>query len=192
MRLTGTSELVVIGGMIAYIAFTPGFSVVRQFLSTSVGKALGLVVFVAVWKYVSHPVALLLLVNYVRCSGMREFMDNPPPETAAALPENTYCPEGTLFDNGQCMNSTTGQAAPATTCLPSQTWDGSKCVLAGTGMTPPPPMPPATMPSPPVSPPSPPTTSTTTMKQPFTNLTPAMVGGVQPDMKEAYENFAPV
>jgi hypothetical protein len=36
------------------------------------------------------------------------------------------------------------------------------------------------------------TTSSTTTKQPFTNMTPAMVGGGQPDLKERMGNYAPV
>ena len=182
MRLVGTPELVVIGILIVYIAFTPGLPVIRQILSTSLGKALVLAGIVAVWKYVSHPVALLLLVNYVRCSGMREFMDNPPPAAGATPPPNSYCPENSFFDMGQCKNSTTGQSVPTVTCLPSQSWDGTKCVGGGTP-------PPASM-MPPAMPP-PPATSSTAAKQPFTNLTPAMAGGVQPDIKEAMTIYAP-
>jgi len=185
MRLVGTTEWIVIGVLIAYIAFTPGFPVVRQFLSTGLGKAIGLAAIVGVWKYVSHPVALLLLVNYVRCSGLREFMDNPPPPPPAsgsAPPPDTYCPENYTFDNGQCRNNTTGQTTPATVCLAGQTWDGNACV--GTGTTAPVAPPPAAMPPPP-------TTSSTTMKQPFTLMSGAPVsGGYQPDIKEK-ENFAP-
>jgi hypothetical protein len=188
MRLVGTSELVVVGVLIAYIAFTPGFPVVRQFLSTGVGKALGLAAIVAVWKYVSHPVALLLLVNFVRCSGMRESMANQ-------LPENTYCPADHFYDMGQCKNSTTGQSVPTVTCSATQSWNGTECIGGDPAVAPPasdamPSPPPVAIP--PAAMPSPPATSSTTMKQPFTNLTPAMAGGVQPDMKEGYSNFAPV
>jgi hypothetical protein len=183
MRLVGTSEWIAIGVLIAYIAFTPGFPVVRDFLSTGVGKAIGLAVFVAVWKYVSHPVALLLLVNFIRCSGMRESMENgtgaSPPMSGTTLPENTYCPENYSFDNGQCKNKTTSQTIPATVCLAGQTWDGAKCAGSSAASTPPSSMPP------------PPSTSSTTMKQPFSNMTPYPVGGgVQPSMPEK-ENFAP-
>jgi hypothetical protein len=188
MRLVGSSEWIVVGVLIVYIAFTPGLPVVRQMLSTSIGKALALAGIVAVWKYVSHPVALLLLVNYVRCSGMREFMDNQ-------LPENTYCPENTFFDMGTCKNSTTGESVSTVTCLPDQTWSGSQCVgPSGPPATPaiPAEMAPAVSSAMPPAMPPPPAVSSTTAKQPFTNLSPGMVGGVQPDLKKTYENFAPV
>jgi hypothetical protein len=170
MRLVGTSEWIVIGVLIAYVAFTPGFPVVRQFLSTGLGKAIGLAVIVAVWKYVSHPVALLLLVNFVRCSGMREGMENPEPPSP--------CPDGYSLVDGQCKNTTTGQSIPmAPPASPSA------------AVTPPPP-PPASSPPPPAMPP-PPSTSTSEIRQPFSNMTPAPVpGGVVPDLKEK-ENFAP-
>ena len=175
MRLVGTQEWIVIGVLIAYIAFTPGFPMVRQFLSTGLGKALGLAAVIATWKYVSHPVALLLLVSFVRCCGMREFMDNPPPAVGTP-PSNTHCPEDYTMENGQCKNKTTGLTTPATVCLAGQTWDGAQCTTAPPAATPPPAM-------------APPTTSSTEMKQPFTNMTPAAAGGVQPSMKD--DKYAP-
>jgi hypothetical protein len=144
---------------------------VRQFLSTGIGKAIALAAIVAVWKYVSHPVALLLLVNYVRCSGMRESMENG---SGTTLPANTHCPADYTYDNGQCKNASGGSVA-AITCTTGETWDGTKCM----GPTPPPSLP------------TPPSTSSTTMRQPFSNMTPSPIGGgVQPSMPEK-GNFAP-
>jgi len=173
MRLVGTSEWIAVAVLIAYIAFTPGLPVVRQFLSTGIGKAVALAVVVYTWKSVSQPVALLLLVSVLRCSSMREFMDNPSTST---LPANTYCPMDYTYENGQCKNKA-GQSTAATVCVAGETWDGNKCVKP-------------TATPPPAAMPPPPSTSSTTTKQPFTNLTPAMYGGVQPDIKEK-ENFAP-
>lgn len=182
MRISQKTEWILIAALIAYIAFTPGFQVVRDFLSTSVGKAVGLAAVVAVWKHVSPIVALLLTVSLVRCASMREYMENgsTAPPTASGPPPNTYCPDNHSFDNGQCKNTTTGQTIPATVCLTGQTWDGVKCVG---GSTPTPSTPPPAMPPPP-------STSSTTTKQPFTLMSAAPVGGVQPDIKEK-ENFAP-
>ena len=83
MRITQSQELIVAAALIGYIAFMPGFQVVRDLLSTSVGKAIGLSVIVYVWKYVSEIVALLLVINFVRCSGMsmREGLGMCPPGT---------------------------------------------------------------------------------------------------------------
>jgi hypothetical protein len=117
-------------------------------------------------------------VSILRCSSMREFMENPPVAgVAPGPPPNTHCPENYMFDNGQCKNKTTGQTLPVTVCLEGQTWDGTKCAGSSAASAPPSAMPP------------PPTTSSTTTKQPFTNMTPALVGGVQPDMKE--DKYAP-
>jgi hypothetical protein len=181
MRISQNTEWALIAALIVYLAFTPGFPVVRQLLSTDVGKAVGLAAIVAVWKYVSPVVALLLTVNFVRCARMREFMENASgPSTP---PPNTHCPEGYTFDNGQCKGEN-GQSVPASVCLTGQTWDGNKCVGSGT-TAPPPPPPPAVTP--------PPSMSSTTTKQPFTNMTPSpILGGVQPETKEKYGNFAPV
>jgi hypothetical protein len=170
MRLSQTTEWVLIAVLILYIAFTPGIPMVRDFMRTSIGKAVSLAVIVYVWKYVSEPVALLLTVHFVRCSGMREGMTNPttppppsmtPPATSStAVPMTTptapsttgSCPDGYTLENGQCKNKE-GQSTP---------------VMMG-----------------------PSSTSTTAVKQPFTNMTPAYVpGGAQPDAPKK-ENFAP-
>jgi hypothetical protein len=178
MRISQKTEWILIAVLIAYIAFTPGLPAVRQLLSTDVGKALGLAAVVAVWKYVSPVVALLLTVSLVRCASMREYMEN---ESASKTPPNTYCPENYKFDNGQCKNKNNDQTIPATVCLEGQTWDGTKCQGSSAASAPPP----TTTP--------PPSMSTTDMKQPFTNMTPSPVtGGVQPkDGKEKFQDFAP-
>jgi len=180
MRISQKTEWILIAVLIAYIAFTPGLPVVRQVLSTDVGKALGLAAVVAVWKYVSPVVALLLTVSLIRCASMREHMKNESDSTKP--PANTYCPDNYNFDNGQCKNKINEQAPPipATVCLEGQTWDGTKCQGSSSASAPPPTTPPPSM-------------STTDMKQPFTNMTPSPVtGGVQPkDGKEKFQDFAP-
>ncbi len=183
MRISQKTEWILIAALIAYIAFTPGLQAVRQILSTDIGKALGLAAVVAVWKYVSPVVALLLTVSLLRCASMREYMENPSSSTP---PPNTHCPENYMFDNGQCKNISNGQTIPASVCLTGQTWDGSKCV---SGSSSEPSGPPST-PTPPPTVTPPPSTSSTTTKQPFTLMSAAPVGGVQPSIKEK-ENFAP-
>lgn len=189
MRISQKTEWAIIAVLIAYIAFTPGFQAVRQFLSTGAGKAIGLAAVVAVWKYVSPIVAVLLAVNFVRCASMREYMENPPTADSSSPPPpmNTHCPENFTFDNGQCKNNNTGQSFPATVCMTGQTWDGTKCIGSSAESTPP--VVPAAASPPMVTPP--PSTSSTETKQPFTNMTPASFGGVQPNLKESYDNFAP-
>lgn len=178
MKLTGNNEWIAIGALILYIAFTPGFPVVRQLLSSGIGKALGLGLIVYVWKFVSEPVALLLLVNFVRCASMREYMTNP----------NTHCPSPfTLTPEGDaCKDASGNSGPPPTICLPGQTWNGTICAGASTattaGTTPPPPAVGPTGNS--VTTTSSSTGSTGTIQR-FTNM-----GGVQPNSKDT-TGFAP-
>ena len=127
MRLSATTEWIVIGVLILYIAFTPGIPVVREFLSTQVGKAVGLGVVVYVWKYVSEPVALLLTVNFVRCAGMREYLVNMPSTTS-----EKHCPSGYKLKEGTCKKEGSPDK-PATVCSETKPkWDAEagKCVDA--------------------------------------------------------------
>jgi hypothetical protein len=123
MRLSATTEWIVIGVLVLYISFTPGFPVVRQFLSTQVGKAVGLAAIVYVWKFISEPVALLLTVNFVRCSGMREYLEMP----------ESHCPTGYNLQNGTCKKEGSPDK-PATVCgdPAKPKWDpmAEKCVAA--------------------------------------------------------------
>ncbi len=124
MRLSTNTELIVLGVLILYIAFTPGFPVVRQFLSTPIGKAVGLAVVVYVWKYVSEPVALLLTVNFIRCAGMREYLEMP----------KSNCPEGYNLQNNVCKKEGSPDK-PATVCAdPAKpNWNAAAEKCEGTG-----------------------------------------------------------
>lgn len=75
MRLSQKTEWVLVAVLILYIAFTPGLPVVREFLSSGVGKVIGLAIVVATWKYASPLVAILLAVSFVRCAPMREYLE---------------------------------------------------------------------------------------------------------------------
>jgi hypothetical protein len=145
MKLTGKQEWIAIAALIVYIAFTPGLQVVRDLLSGSVGKAVGLGIIMWVWKTVSKPVALLLLVNYLRCAGMREGMENP----------EMHCPAPfSLQPDKTCKDDKGNPGPPASVCLTGQTWDGAKCASVSSPPTTPE-MPPA-MPEKPAGPPPPP------------------------------------
>lgn len=142
MRISQTQETLVIAVLIAYIAFTNGFWPVRSFLSTSIGKVVGLVVVVGVWKQVSPVVALLLAISFVRCAGMREGVDDtlsksPCPPDSVMIPDQPgKCrkTDGTVVDSTVPPPSMAPpSAAPPATAAPPPT-------------TPPPPPPPATPP----------------------------------------------
>jgi hypothetical protein len=114
MKLTPTVEWSILGALIVYIALTPGFPVVRQFLTTGLGKVLALGGIVYVWKFVSQPVAILLTIAVLQCMRMREGMKNP----------RAHCPMGyTLSDENMCIDETGKEGPPPTICLEGQKWD---------------------------------------------------------------------
>ena len=65
--LSSRNEMIAVGVLILYIAFVPGFDIVRELLSSSIGKALALAGIIYVHKYVSCSVALLLVIVFARC-----------------------------------------------------------------------------------------------------------------------------
>lgn len=69
MLLSSRNEWIAISALIAYIAFVPRMAIVREVLSTPIGKAAALAGIVYVYKFVSCPLALLLAIAYVRCAG---------------------------------------------------------------------------------------------------------------------------
>lgn len=112
MKIPARTEWIAITLLIVYLAFTPGLPIVKDLLSTSVGKAAALAGIVYVWKYVSKIVAVLLLVGYVRCASMTGVWEGleMAASTCTCLPGFTYdsttkkCrnPEGLLKDPVAC------------------------------------------------------------------------------------------
>ena len=149
--LSARTELFVVGALIALIAFGPRIQAVRDLLSSSVGKAAALAGIVYVHQKVSCPVALLLVVLYVRCQGSSWEGFTTPTTTVA--PSMT-CPDGYALD------------AVTKTCTPTSSMSGSvpappESTMGASVATPPPNMaistapmttPTATMPMPPVMP----------------------------------------
>ena len=94
--LSSRNEWIVVGVLIAYLAFVPSLQIMRDLLATPVGKALGLAGIVYVHKYISCPVALLLVIAYVRCAGSSwEGFTTP---TTVVQPTCT-CPDGYAYDS---------------------------------------------------------------------------------------------
>ena len=94
--MSSRNEWIVIGVLIAYLAFVPSLQIVRDLLATPVGKALGLASIVYVHKYISCPVALLLVIAYVRCASANLEMFTTP--TTTVQPTIT-CPSGYAYDS---------------------------------------------------------------------------------------------
>ena len=126
--LSTRTELFVVGALIAYLAFGPHLQALRELLSTSVGKAAALVGIVYVHQKVSCPVALLLLVAYLRCTGATWEGFTTPTTTVA--PTMT-CPDGYALD------------AVTKSCTPTSSMSGSvpappESTMGASVMTPPP------------------------------------------------------
>jgi len=155
--LSSSNEFFVIGALIAHLAFMPALQVLRDLLSTSVGKAAALAGIVYVHKYVSCSVALLLVVLYLR-AGSWEGFTTP---TATVTPTVT-CPSGYALD--ALSNSCKAVSAMSGSVPPSSS--GS---MSGADVTTPPPRPGVST--------APMTTPTPTM--PPVGAPPTM-GGVQP------------
>jgi hypothetical protein len=202
MRISQKTEWVLVAVLILYIAFTPGLPVVREFLSSGVGKAVGLAVIIATWKYVSPAVALLLTVNFVRCSGMREYLESGSGSTGSGS-GSTGSGSGSTGSgttgSGSSASSGSGTTGSGTTlppntyCPENHSFDNGQCKNNTTGQSTP-----ATVcltgqtwngtscsgSS---------SASTPDTKQGFANMTPASFAheGFQPNTSGKDKNFAP-
>lgn len=179
MKLTANTEWVLIGALIAYIAFTPGLPAVRDLLSSGMGKALALGLVVYVWKFVSQPVAILLVVALLRCMGVREgFVGG--------------CPAGyTQTGSGESMTckNQTGMTAPPVVCAPGQTWDATTFACTASSAAAPA-VPPGATPGPTGAPPTTTPTSPTGMTGTAPSMMPPTTEGFQPNSGKG-GNYAP-
>lgn len=97
--LTGRNEWIAIGILILYIAFVPCPYAMKEFFGTPIGKVVALGAVVYAWKYVSAPVAILLLVAFMRSGAVREFMD----ETGVSSSNNYKCADGFAYSSDKKM-----------------------------------------------------------------------------------------
>jgi len=166
--LSSRNEWIVVGVLIVYLAFIPSLQIVRDMLSTSIGKAVALAAIVYVYKYVSCSAALLLVIAYVRCSrSVREMLENPP-TVPPPTTESTTPPPISMSPSPE-----SGVGAPITTMPPA----------SGPGA------PVNTMPPNPAMSTAPMTTPTATMPPPM--MPPNTSGGVQPSTSSS-SSVAPV
>lgn len=124
MRLTAQQEFIVIGVLIAYIAFVPAPTAVKDALRSALGKVVALVAVVYVWKYVSPIAALLLLLVYARDAGfsISEHLDVAPLVCKCKNPG--FTPNAT---KSGCINKDgkedTAADALTCTCPDGYAWD---------------------------------------------------------------------
>ena len=114
--LSSRNELIVVGLLIIYLAFIPSLQMIRDLLSTPIGKAAALAGIVYVYKYVSCSAALLLVIAYVRCARTSREMFTTP--TTTVQPTMT-CPNGYAYDSvsKECKpsSSMSGSVPPSPT-----------------------------------------------------------------------------
>jgi hypothetical protein len=193
MKLSQKTEWALVAALIVYIAFLPRVRVVRDMLASPIGKAVALAGIVYVWKFVSQVVAVLLVVAYLRCTGVVEMFSGAEATCTCKAggdlwdPETKTCksPEGKVGEVAACA------------CSSGYAWDVAKkeCVAVTDNQPPvPPAAPPTVEPTPAerstVAPAT--STGTTTSSAPMTTpgavqdmvaTAPAMppqAGGVQP------------
>lgn len=120
--LTGRNEWIAIAALILYIAFVPCPYQMKQFFGTPIGKVVALSVFVYAWKYVSCPVAILLLVAFMRSGSLREYLEGETGMTPPASSTGFKCPDEFMYsaEKKMCMKGT--DARPPMCTDPSMTW----------------------------------------------------------------------
>lgn len=144
--LSSRNEWILVGVLIAYLAFIPSLQMVRDILATSIGKAAALAAIVYVYKYVSCSAALLLVIAYVRCSrSVREMLENPPATATTTPPPISMppSPESAVGESVNTMPPTSGPGAPVNTMPPNPAMSTAP-MTTPTATMPPPMMPPNT------------------------------------------------
>jgi hypothetical protein len=108
----------------------------KQFFASPLGKVVALGAVIYTWKFVSCPVAILLLVAFLRSGSMREFLEaetgmTPPSAPTESTAANDYsCPSGYTYvsEKMMCMK---GNESKNPECKDtSMIWDSmvGKCV----------------------------------------------------------------
>lgn len=125
MKLTRKTELVVIAALIAYIAFTPGFQMVKDILATPLGKAAGLAGIVYVWKSVSPIIAILLAISFMRCAKWNVWEMFSGAETACVC-ENSAAIWDAQSKTCKDASGNPAGAVKTCTCANGYAWDGGE------------------------------------------------------------------
>jgi hypothetical protein len=141
MSLSQRNEWIVVCVLILYIAFVPSFPFVQDMLGSSVGKAVGLAAVIYVWKTVSEPVAILLLVAILRSGAIREYADDPSMKPVSSDPPGN-CEAGYEPDLKTMMCKKGNETKAMIICQPSEEWDPATSRCKPKGGDKPPPVPP--------------------------------------------------
>lgn len=185
---------IVIGALILYIAFTPGFRMLRDTLVTPIGKATSLGIVVFLWRTYDPIVAILLLVAYLRFGllkgGVTEMFDVP----AVAC----TCPGDMTYDQtiNKCKNEKGDTKDPiACSCPSGYAYDGvNKKCIQNSEMSEPIPVAPASEPAPalPADPTKtgPPMTTPGAAQEAAATTTATQMSGPTPSTKEMFSGYS--
>jgi hypothetical protein len=133
-------EWAILGGLVLFMSFTPGFAPVQTLLSTAVGRVMGLLGVVYVFMHVSPAIGLLLAIQFARCSrmpaweGVDETLDEPT-EMCECDPEFTYNSGTKMCEKVGAQSKKPAKCA----CIPGETWDDTdkKCIVKPVESAPP-------------------------------------------------------
>ena len=146
MKLTRNTEWAVIGGLILYIAFTPGIQVVKDILAKPLGKAAVLALIVYVWKFVSPIIAILLTISFVRCAtwNVWEMFSGAEVSCTCESPDANWDAQSKVC---KTSTGTPSGGVKTCTCANGYSWDGGEkgtkqCVPTSSDQPPIPPPPP--------------------------------------------------
>lgn len=120
--LTGRNEWIAIAALILYIAFVPCPYQMKQFFGTPIGKVVALGAFVYAWKYVSCPVAILLLVAFMRSGSLREFLEGETGMTPPTSVTNFKCADEFIYSADKKMCTKGTESRPPTCTDATMTW----------------------------------------------------------------------
>ncbi len=123
MKLSRTTELVILGLLIVHLAFGVGSTMVRQILSTPIGKAVFLAAIVYVGKTTSLLIAVVLALVYVKCSSGSIW------EGFSGAEDTCACENGFTWDGAtKKCKSKDGLEGPvkSCTCISGYSWDGGE------------------------------------------------------------------
>jgi len=143
MKLARNTEWALIGGLILYIAFTPGVQLVKDILAKPLGKVAALAAIVYVWKFVSPIIAILLTISFVRCATWNVWEMFSGAEVACTCES----PDATWDTQAKVCKTSTGTPSGGVktcTCANGYSWDGGEkgtkqCVPASSEQPPIPP-----------------------------------------------------
>ena len=125
MKLARNTEWALIGGLILYIAFTPGVQAIKDILAKPLGKVAALAAIVYIWKFVSPIVAILLTISFVRCATWNSWEMFSGAEVACTC-ESADATWDAQSKTCKTSSGTASGGVKTCTCANGYSWDGGE------------------------------------------------------------------